>query len=91
VVEFGGQLRRYLRGTFESGVHIALDVRYWSARTTPVGMAWHDEGLRGGPAIGFKHALPSGLTVDLQCGLAYALATGARFSPLVNANAGWTF
>jgi hypothetical protein len=98
----GGQIRFYLTGGFDGGVHIGAEALYsqlGNARSID-GFINLMNGAAAGPFIGYKHVLPFGLTIDVQGGLRYAEeaitsgtdATDAdNFGPLANINVGWSF
>jgi hypothetical protein len=103
----GGQVRFYLTGGFDGGMHVGAEALFAQlGRSGSIeGVMGLLDGTSGGPFVGYKYVFGFGLTLDVQGGIRYAngrIETGAgdggsgsgsdgKLSPLANVNVGWSF
>jgi hypothetical protein len=91
--EAGGQFRYYLIGSFSHGLMLGADAGYIAVdRQMENPMAYY-VGTHAGAFLGYKIAMKSGFTVELQHGPLYVWenAGHSELQTLVNFKVGWSF
>lgn len=98
----GGQVRVYLSGGFNGGMHIGAEALYteMGKASDITGIINVMNGVSGGPFVGFKHVFDFGLTLDVAGGIRFkdgrietgdSTAEPTALGPLANVNIGWSF
>jgi opacity protein-like surface antigen len=106
VFELGASYRYYLVGDFDHGMQVGGEILYANVSGDIGDASGIGRGLAMGPFLGYKYAAGFGLTVEVQGGAQFMLATGnaedtstgqtssaadSGIIALVNLNLGWSF
>lgn len=75
IIEGGGSVRYYLVGSYDHGMQVGSQARYFQLEAEGVGGGGFDgsaTGISAGPFIGYKKTARFGLTFDSQLGVSYS-------------------